>query len=119
MSTSLTSNLSSLFINSQNLRYLCELDWIHPEDNGRRFIVSYSLADGTIKIGEVPRRNSGIKEGKFLKSMRLQTPESDPNFPTYFTPDKFYIGKLLDERAESKHKVCLDALWSFVVTFNT
>lgn len=58
--------------------------------------MSYSLADGTIKIGGVPRRNSGINEGKFLKSMLLQTPESDPNFPVYFTPDRFYIGKLRD-----------------------
>ncbi|CAG9782994.1 unnamed protein product [Diatraea saccharalis] len=77
------------------LRYLCELDWIHPEDNGRKFVLSYSLADGTIKIGEIPRRNSGIREGKFLKPMKLQTPDSDPNFPTYFTPDKFYIGAIV------------------------
>ncbi|XP_037300618.1 EF-hand domain-containing protein 1 [Manduca sexta] len=77
------------------LRYLCELDWIHPEDQGRKFVLSYSLADGTIKIGEIPRRNSGIKEGKFLKAMLLQTPESDPNFPTYFTPDRFYIGAIV------------------------
>ncbi|XP_045542556.1 EF-hand domain-containing protein 1 [Papilio machaon] len=74
------------------LRYLCELDWIHPEDKGRKFVLSYSLADGTIKIDEIPQRNSGIREGRFLKSMLLQTPDSDPNFPTYFTPDKFYVG---------------------------
>ncbi|CAH2068628.1 unnamed protein product, partial [Iphiclides podalirius] len=77
------------------LRYLCELDWIHPEDKGRKFVLSYSLADGTIKIGEIPQRNSGIREGKFLSSMRLQTPDSDPNFPTYYTPDKFYIGAIV------------------------
>lgn len=77
----------------QYLRYLCELDWIHPEDKDRKFVLSYSLADGTVKIGEIPRRNSGIREGKFLSAMRLQTPESDPNFPTYFTPERFYIGK--------------------------
>ncbi|XP_032516120.2 EF-hand domain-containing protein 1-like [Danaus plexippus] len=77
------------------LRYLCELDWIHPEDNGRQFVMAYSLADGTLKIGEIPRRNSGIREGKFLKAMRLQTPESNPNFPTYFTPDRFYIGAIV------------------------
>lgn len=83
----------TLFIVYQYLRYLCELDWVHPEDAGRKFVMSYSLADGSIKIGEVPRRNSGIREGTFLKSMKLETPESDPNFPTYFTPDRFYIGK--------------------------
>ncbi|CAG4922831.1 unnamed protein product [Colias eurytheme] len=77
------------------LRYLCELDWIHPEDKGRQFVIGYSLADGTIKISEIPRRNSGIREGKFLKPMRLQTPDSDPNFPTYYTPDKFFIGAII------------------------
>ncbi|XP_047523227.1 EF-hand domain-containing protein 1-like [Pieris napi] len=77
------------------LRYLCELDWIHPEDKGRQFVLAYSLADGTIKIGEIPRRNSGIREGKFLKAMLLQTPESDPNFPTYYTPDRFFIGAIV------------------------
>ncbi|XP_075982784.1 EF-hand domain-containing protein 1-like [Anticarsia gemmatalis] len=80
---------------NKNLRYLCELDWIHPEDDGRKFVLSYSLADGTIKIGEIPRRNSGITGGKFLKSMKLQTPESDPNFPTYFTPERFFIGAIV------------------------
>ncbi|XP_050673267.1 EF-hand domain-containing protein 1-like [Leptidea sinapis] len=77
------------------LRYLCEMDWIHPEDKGRQFVIGYSLADGTIKISEIPRRNSGIREGKFLKPMRLQLPDSDPNFPTYYTPDKFYIGAII------------------------
>ncbi|XP_061712328.1 EF-hand domain-containing protein 1-like [Cydia pomonella] len=80
---------------NKNLRYLCELEWIHPEDKGRQFVLSYSLADGKIKIGEIPRRNSGIKGGKFLKAMLLQTPESDPSFPTYFTPERFYIGAIV------------------------
>ncbi|XP_049888061.1 EF-hand domain-containing protein 1-like, partial [Pectinophora gossypiella] len=77
------------------LRYLCELEYIHPEDEGRKFVLAYSLADGTVKIGEIPRRNSGIIEGKFLQAMRLQLPDSDPNFPTYYTPDKFYIGAVI------------------------
>ncbi|KAI8429918.1 hypothetical protein MSG28_000389 [Choristoneura fumiferana] len=80
---------------NKNLRYLCELDWIHPEDEGRKFVLSYSLADGKIKIGGIPRRNSGINEGKFLKAMLLETPESDPSFPTYYTPDRFYIGAIV------------------------
>lgn len=88
-----TSAFFIFFVFKQYLRYLCELDWIHPEDNGRRFVMAYSLADGSIKIGEIPRRNSGIREGKFLQAMKLQTPESDPNFPTYYTPDRFYIGE--------------------------
>lgn len=58
-------------------------------------MLSYSLADGSIKVGEIPRRNSGFREGTFLRSMKLQTPDSDPNFPTYFTPEKFYIGAIV------------------------
>ncbi|XP_037964332.2 EF-hand domain-containing protein 1 isoform X1 [Plutella xylostella] len=80
---------------AKNLRYLCELVWVHPEDEGRQFVLSYNLGDGQVKIGEIPRRNSGIQEGRFLSPCRLPLPDSDPNFPTYYTPDKFYIGAIV------------------------
>ncbi|KAJ2946387.1 hypothetical protein O0L34_g12431 [Tuta absoluta] len=80
---------------NKHLRYLCELDEIHPEDIGRKFILKFSLADSTVIIEEIPRRNSGRREGRFLKSMKLQLPDSDPNFPTYYTPDKFFIGAVI------------------------
>lgn len=86
-------SVTAILSRPQYLRYLCELDWIHPEDQGRIFVLSYSLADGKIKIGEIPRRNSGFRDGLFLKSMQLELPDSDHSFPTYYTPDKFYIGK--------------------------
>lgn len=73
--------------------------------------MSYSLADGSIKIGEIPRRNSGIREGKFLQAMRLQTPESDPNFPTYFTPERFFIGKLSEVKFYDSCKCILSMLF--------
>lgn len=37
-----------------------------PEDVDRRFIISFYLADDSIGIYEVPAKNSGIIEGKFL-----------------------------------------------------
>lgn len=59
--------------------------------------MAYNLGDGAVKISEIPRRNSGIREGVFLSSRKLELPDSDHNFPTYFTPDKLYIGKLYNE----------------------
>ncbi|GBP78274.1 EF-hand domain-containing protein 1 [Eumeta japonica] len=74
------------------------MDWVHPEDQGRRFVMMYSLADDTIRMTEIRRKNSGIMEGKFLRAMRVQTPDSDPNFPTYYNPNMFYIAHpLLDK----------------------
>lgn len=41
------------------LRYTMDLDWVHPEDSIRKFILTYSLAHGTMQIHEPPIRNSG------------------------------------------------------------
>lgn len=49
------------------LRYSMELDWVHPEDSIRKFLLIYSLAKGTCEIYEPPVRNSGILGGKFYR----------------------------------------------------
>ncbi len=56
------------------LRYEAVLDSIKVEDQGRRFIISYRLADDTISIYEPPMRNSGIIGGKFLERSRVSKP---------------------------------------------
>lgn len=56
------------------LRYEMVMDDIHPEDSIRRFILSYSLADGTCSIREPPIKNSGILGGKYLRSSYLVKP---------------------------------------------
>ncbi|KAJ8920916.1 hypothetical protein NQ315_015709 [Exocentrus adspersus] len=77
------------------LRYEMVMDAVHPEDTIRRFILNYSLADGTCKIMEPPIRNSGILGGKYLRSTLLVKPGSDPLNPDYYSPADFYIGAII------------------------
>ncbi|XP_018577445.1 EF-hand domain-containing protein 1-like isoform X2 [Anoplophora glabripennis] len=77
------------------LRYEMVMDVVHPEDAIRRFILSYSLADGTCRIIEPPIRNSGILGGKYLRSTYLIKPGSDPLNPDYYTAADFYIGAII------------------------
>lgn len=42
-----------------------------PEDEGRRFIVTYYKADRTVVVREPPKRNSGIMGGNFLSRMKV------------------------------------------------
>lgn len=74
------------------LRYAAKLKNTHPEDANRDFIISYSLADSTIKITELKVRNSGHVGGKFLTDMLVPKPGSHPDYPEYYSPSDFYIG---------------------------
>lgn len=74
------------------LRYEMKMDDVHPEDSVRRFILQYSLADGTCIIYEPRLRNSGILGGTFLRRSPIAKPGSDPLNPEYYTPADFYIG---------------------------
>lgn len=79
------------------LRYTMDLDWVHPEDEIRKFILLYSLGTATIQIYEPPIRNSGILGGKFLRESLIQKPNiTDPNNPEYYTPADFYIGGIIE-----------------------
>ena len=59
---------------------------MRPEDKGRRFIISYRLADDMIKIFEPPVRNSGIISGTFLERTRVTMPGSTPENPKFYGP---------------------------------
>ncbi|XP_058824044.1 EF-hand domain-containing protein 1-like [Topomyia yanbarensis] len=74
------------------LRYGCVLDTAHPEDKIRQFVLSLSLADGTISIMESKIRNSGIQGGRFLAATKVWKPDCDPNEPEYYTAKDFFIG---------------------------
>ncbi|KAL1497117.1 hypothetical protein ABEB36_008127 [Hypothenemus hampei] len=74
------------------LRYEMKMDAVHPEDTIRKFILQYSLGDGTCKIMEPPIKNSGIIGGKYLRSTLLNKPDSDLLNPELYTPADFYIG---------------------------
>lgn len=74
------------------LRYGCVLDNVHPEDNIRRFVLSLSLADGTISIMETMIRNSGIRGGRFLSPKKVWKPDCNPDKPEYYTAKDLFIG---------------------------
>ncbi|XP_049532156.1 EF-hand domain-containing protein 1-like [Anopheles darlingi] len=74
------------------LRYGCVLDTAHPEDKIRRFVLSLSLADGTISIMESAIDNSGIRGGRFLSPRKIWLPDCNPNEPSYYTAKDLYIG---------------------------
>lgn len=78
------------------LRFEAVMDSIKPEDAGRRFIVSYRLADDMLTIYEPPVRNSGIIGGKFLERTRVAKPTSTPDSPQYYGPQDFYIGAVIE-----------------------
>ncbi|XP_059155901.1 EF-hand domain-containing protein 1-like isoform X2 [Physella acuta] len=80
----------------KELRFEAMMDTMRPEDRGRRFIISYRLADDMITIYEPPVRNSGIIGGKFLERTRVAKPGSTMEKPTYYGPQDFYIGAIIE-----------------------
>ena len=68
----------------------------HPEDEGRRFILSYFLSDEMISIFEKPTRNSGIIGGKFLEKTSIPKPGSTVENPEYYSPADFAIGATVE-----------------------
>ncbi|CAL7943521.1 unnamed protein product [Xylocopa violacea] len=76
----------------KKLRYSMKMDVVHPEDENRDFILEYNLSDGTILVQELEKRNSGRREGCFLKATLVPKPNTERNNPEYYTPQDFYIG---------------------------
>ncbi|XP_041360930.1 EF-hand domain-containing protein 1-like [Gigantopelta aegis] len=78
------------------LRFEAVMESMKPEDAGRRFIISYRLADDMMTIYEPPVRNSGIIGGKFLERTRVAKPRCDPDNLEYYGPQDMYIGALIE-----------------------
>ncbi|XP_052763597.1 EF-hand domain-containing protein 1-like [Mya arenaria] len=78
------------------LRFEATMDSVRPEDKGRRFILSYRLADDMMTIYEPPVRNSGIIGGKFLERTRVAKPNCPPDQPMFYGPQDFYIGAVIE-----------------------
>ena len=51
-----------------------------PEDKDRRFIIAYFLNDDTIQIHEMPQRNSGVIEGRFLARNKYKNVDRNNEF---------------------------------------
>jgi hypothetical protein len=48
------------------------------DDINRRFVITYYVSDGTIKVQEPPIRNSGFVGGVFLSRRAVKTPAGEP-----------------------------------------
>ncbi|XP_064652605.1 EF-hand domain-containing protein 1-like [Lineus longissimus] len=77
------------------LRFGAIMDSVKPEDKGRRFIISYHLADDMMSVYEPQVRNSGIIGGKFLEKTRCARPESTIENPRYYGPNDFKVGEMI------------------------
>lgn len=80
---------------------------LNPEDECRRFILSYFLSNDMISIYEKPTRNSGIIGGKFLEKTRIPKPNSTVQHPEYYSPADFAIGATVEGNMLS---LCISAL---------
>ncbi|XP_076639105.1 EF-hand domain-containing protein 1 [Colletes latitarsis] len=80
----------------KKLRYSMKMDAVHPEDKNRDFILEYNLSNGTILVYELEKRNSGRREGCFLKATLVPKPNTGRDNPDYYTPQDFYIGAMIN-----------------------
>lgn len=74
---------------NMQLRFEAMLNSSRPEDEDRRFIVTFFLSDSSISIFEKKVRNSGFIGGKFLERTRLQNPDNNNE---WFMPQEFFVG---------------------------
>jgi len=63
----------------------------NPDDQQRKFVITYFLHDDTLLVYEPPIRNSGIVGGKFLEKGKFEH-ESGAR---YITPDDFEEGQII------------------------
>lgn len=68
----------------------------NPDDEARRFILSYFLSNDTISVFEKSTRNSGIIGGKFLEKTRIPKPGSTVDNPEFYSPADFAIGATVE-----------------------
>ncbi|XP_068615767.1 EF-hand domain-containing protein 1-like [Brachionichthys hirsutus] len=90
-------NVLKMLENSHRvLRYSARLDSQNPDDEGRRFVLSYFLSTDMISISEKPTRNSGIIGGQFLEKTRVPKPGSTVQNPEFYSPADFAIGSTVE-----------------------
>eukprot|EP00761_Pharyngomonas_kirbyi_P006257 gb/GECH01006263.1/.p1 GENE.gb/GECH01006263.1/~~gb/GECH01006263.1/.p1 ORF type:complete len:549 (+),score=116.52 gb/GECH01006263.1/:1-1647(+) len=75
-----------------NLRFSAEMLSNSPEDQGRKFTLTYYLSNDTVSIFEPTIRNSGIVGGKFLKRQRVKIPDGT----RYLEPTDFMPGNTVE-----------------------
>jgi hypothetical protein len=71
------------------LRFDAKLVSTEPDDETRKFIVSFYCGDDTIQVYEICDRNSGRQGGKFLERKK----HNHPAYGRYYVETDFAIGK--------------------------
>jgi hypothetical protein len=70
------------------VKFALRLNSANPNDEMRKFILTYFLADSTVAIFEPPQRNSGMVGGKFLQ----RCPAKNAATGAAFVPSDFFLG---------------------------
>lgn len=86
-------------LDGKMLRFTSQMVTRNAEDRERNFIVSYYLANDTLAVFEIPRRNSGFAGGQFLHQQKFFLPDQDllaAQRPKQYTPQHLYIGARLN-----------------------
>ncbi|KAI8855229.1 hypothetical protein BC829DRAFT_438644 [Chytridium lagenaria] len=81
------------------LRFVARMESKHKEDLGRRFVISYRLADDMMTIYEPAQRNAGIIGGKFMERTRVLKPGStlsSPSGPEYYDTKDLFVGAVIE-----------------------
>jgi len=75
---------------NKTLSFVCEMVAKYPEDAARRFVATYFVTDGTLKVHEIPAKNSGFVGGVFLSRGKVKGDNQQ-----YITDKDLYLGAKL------------------------
>lgn len=84
---SITTTLSRKLGENRMLAFFAALLSGGPDDVNRRFVISFYVQDGTVKILEPPVRNSGFVGGLFLSRRPIKLENGEP-----LTEKHLYVG---------------------------
>merc|ERR1711924_540385 len=70
------------------LRFECRCANGQVEDEDRKFIIGFFLANDTVACWELRQRNSGFAEGKFAERGRKRNPYTG----NWYEPQEFFVG---------------------------
>eukprot|EP00435_Cladocopium_sp_Y103_P036865 s946_g9.t1 len=71
------------------MRFECEMVNGEPEDEMRRLVIAYYLADDEVAVFEEPVRNSGHMGGRFSEKRRIKNPATGE----YFKLSDLFVGQ--------------------------
>jgi len=87
--------LKMLVNGNEKLRFKAKMIGKNPIDDEREFVIEIRLADDLIAIHEIPRKNAGMRTGRFLEPSLIPKPGSNQNTPTVYGVNDFSIGAVI------------------------